>query len=214
MEGMSRAGAYPRVSTGSQSLVSKLIELSKGASGKWHDIGIELFDPKDTHCIDVIEKEYGRRVDGAYHKMLETWVQKYPGGDKFEELTSAIDTVGLKALAAKMRERGPGLFQQGSRAGITKGRPLPPIPQLLNDLKGVAGSGKLHEIGLELIDMDNLLIIEEDNPNDVEEQLKCILVKWQDTTPTANLEQILEVLSKDYIQLRTIAARIDKSIKI
>ena len=78
----------------------------------WHDLGIQLFDPKDVSELDTIMASHSNNPSGACTKMFSLWLQRNPSAS-WNSLIKAIEGPGMeKHDVARKIERQ--IFQSGN----------------------------------------------------------------------------------------------------
>ena len=71
------------------------------ASTKWHDLGLELLEPKDEGKLNEIQRNCEKDVGECCKKMLQLWLERYPYAT-WNQLIQALRDVGLSQLATKI----------------------------------------------------------------------------------------------------------------
>ena len=71
------------------------------ASVKWHDLGLELLDPKDEGKLNEIQYSGHRDVSARCKQMFQLWLERCPDAT-WEHLIQALKEVELNHLAAKI----------------------------------------------------------------------------------------------------------------
>ena len=82
----------------SRPTLKQLNKLKKSVTFKWHDLGIELLDPKDIHTLDEIQKNYPRDASTCCTKMFQLWLNRQPEAS-WEQLIQALRGIDLDEVA-------------------------------------------------------------------------------------------------------------------
>ena len=74
-------------------------------TGKWHDIGVELFDVKGEPVLNTIRINNPGNADQCTAEMLQLWLDRQPDAS-WNQLIQAFraPNIKLEALASKIEE--------------------------------------------------------------------------------------------------------------
>ena len=73
-----------------------------GISTKWYDIGLELFNEKDTTVLEEIEYNHRNDVNKCCTEMFKTWLHLDPNAT-WDKLCAALYHVNLRSAAKNIK---------------------------------------------------------------------------------------------------------------
>ena len=79
-------------------------------------------------------------------------------------------------------------------------------------MKDVAGSGKWRDLGVQLLQPNDVGIIAQNHPNDVVGCCQCVLKKWRETFTDVTWNQLIEALRSPSIQLNHLASQLEQML--
>ena len=98
-------------------------------TGKWHDIGVELFDVKDESVLRTIKINNPGNADQCTAEMLQLWLDTQPDAS-WNQLIQAFraPNIKLEVLASKIEE----MLSTGKHALLLVGQILTHFPTYTN----------------------------------------------------------------------------------
>ena len=89
------------IHTGNDQPALKLLNkhVRKGASSKWHDLGLELLEQEDEEILHKFKCNNPNNMDECCKEMFQLWLRKSPDAT-WNQLIQALKEVELNNLAA------------------------------------------------------------------------------------------------------------------